>query len=382
MPDTVTYVCSHSPALTNTGQFVRPRACVYDAGVVKARLALNQITMIRNYIGIDIAASSFVSARPTLTKGFQVQTWAYQTPQQIACFVASLNPTTDHCVLEATGNYHLRLTHALLEAKVAVSVVNPLAVKRYGQMLALITKTDAQDAVLLARYGQQQQPAPYRQPTQHYYQLRQRRMVITQLQEQRQALANQLHALSVHPYPDALSQQMLQLQQAYLDESIGELQTQINQLMAQHYQSARTLLASIPGFGVVTTAVFLDALSGFEGWQEARSSKAFIKYIGLAPSHHQSGRSVRGRSAINRSGIPWLRQKLWLPACTLATRLKSDTVFKALYLRLRQGGKSFKEAIIAVMHKWVRVALAVLQSGKAFDVNFPGSPKEKLAKAL
>ena len=323
-----------------------------------------------------------MSARPRLNSGFQVQTWAAQTPDQIGRFVASLNPITDHCVLEATGNYHLRLTHALLDAGIPVSVVNPLARKRYGQMLALITKTDAQDAVLLARYGQQQRPPAYRQPDQHHYQLRQRRMVLNQLQEQRQALANQQHALSRHPFPDAVSEHILQLQQTHLQDSIAQLQAQISQLVADHYQQARTLLASIPGFGAVTTAVFVDALSGFAGWQEATAHKAFIKYIGLAPTQHQSGTSVRGGSHINRSGIPWLRQKLWLPACTLATRLKADTVFSQLYIRLRQGGKCFKAAIIAVMHKWVRVALAVLQSGKPFDAGLNLVAKENMVPAL
>ncbi|GAB2787176.1 IS110 family transposase [Rhabdobacter roseus] len=338
--------------------------------------------MITNYIGIDIAARSFVSARPTPTASYQIQRWDYQTPQQIARFIESLNPQTDQCVLEATGNYHLRLTYALLEAGISVSVVNPLSVKRYGQMLASITKTDQRDAVLLARYGQQQRPAPYRQPDQHLQYLRQRRMVLSQLQQQRQALANQQHALCVHPQPDAFSQQILDQQLVYIEQAIADLQAQINQLVADHYQQSRQLLASIPGFGTVSTAVFLEALAGFEGWQQPGASKAFVKYIGLAPTLHQSGRSVRGGSHINRSAVPWLRQKLWLPACTLAMRLKTDTVFQRLYIRLRQGGESFKEAIIAVMHKWVRVALAVLQSGKPFDPGLNLTTEENLANAL
>ena len=74
------------------------------------------------------------------------------------------SPQGDHCVMEATGKYHLRLAYALLEAGIRVSVVNPLSVKRFGQMLTSISKTDARDAVLLARYGQQQQPPCFKLP--------------------------------------------------------------------------------------------------------------------------------------------------------------------------------------------------------------------------
>jgi len=338
--------------------------------------------MIRNYIGIDIAAYSFVSAQAKPLTGYAVQTWAYKTPTQIAQFVNSLNPQTDHCVLEATGKYHLRLAHALSEANIPLSVVNPLSVKRFGQMLTSISKTDARDAVLLARYGQQQQPPAYQLAAVEQQQLAQQRMVLNQLEQQRQALLNQQHALSLEPHPDSFSQQLLADQLERLADGIAQLKARLQQLIGIEYPQAQELLKSIPGFGPVSSGVFLEALAGFTGWQAPESTKAFIKYMGLAPTIHQSGSSVRGVSHINRSGMPWLRQKLWLPVCTISIRLKGDSVFKAFYTRLRQGGKSFKQAIIAVMHKLVRVALAVLRSGQTFDTLLNLPPKENLAPAL
>lgn len=355
---------------------------MHDESRVKAHFVFNLITMITNYVGIDIAAYSFVAAQSKPTAGYSVQNWTYKTPNQIARFIATLNPQTDHCVLEATGKYHLRLVHALLEATIPVSVVNPLSVKRFGQMLTSIAKTDARDAVLLARYGQQQHPPAYRLPSVAQQQLAQQRMVLNQLEQQAQALRNQQHALSLEPNPDSFSQQMLTNQLDQLASGIAHLKARMSQLVGQHHAQAAQLLQTIPGFGPVTTTAFLEALTGFQGWQQADSTKAFVKYIGLAPTIHESGSSVRGGSHINRSGIPWLRQKLWLPVCTVAIRLTGDSVFKAFYTRLRQGGKSFKQAIIAVMHKLVRVALAVLRSGKNFDTFLNIPSKENLAPAL
>ena len=236
--------------------------------------------------------------------------------------------------------------------------------------------------MLLSRYGQQQQPPCFKLPTEEHQKLAQQRMVLNQLEQQQQALLNQQHALSVEPNPDTFCQQTLEDQVGSLREGIAQIKARMSQLVGEHYQQAIRLLGSIPGFGPLTTVAFLEVLSGFEGWQQEGSTKAFVKYVGLAPTIHQSGTSVRGASHINRSGVPWLRQKMWLPACTLATRLKADSVFRQFYNRLRQAGKSFKEAIIAVMHKLVRVALAVLRSGKEFDslVNLP--TKENLAQNL
>lgn len=351
---------------------------MHDEGAVKACFTLNPTTMVTNYIGIDMAAYSFVSAHPQPTGSFQTRSWPCRTPADLVPFINGLNADMDHCVVEATGPYHLRLVHALMQADVAVSVVNPLSVKRFSQVLANITKTDARDAVLIARYGQQFKPAAYRLPPAHQAQLGQRRMVINQLQEQRQALVNQQHVLSVQPQPDEFSQNLLTQQQLNLDDAIAQLQAQMGQLIAEHYQQAQQLLLSIPGFGPVTTSAFLEVLTGFVGWEEKGATKAFVKYLGLAPVIHQSGSSVRGGSHISRSGAPWLRQKLWMPACTLAMRLKADTVFKELYIRLRQKGKSFKEAIVAVIHKLVRVALGVLQSGQAFNPQLFLASKENL----
>lgn len=329
-----------------------------------------------------IAAHSFVCAQVKPTKGYSVDTWAYRTPGQITDFVQTLNPQSDHCVMEATGKYHLRLACALVEAGIRVSVVNPLSVKRFGQMLSSISKTDARDAVLLSRYGQQQQPPCFKLPAKEHQQLAQQRMVLNQLERQHQALLNQQHALSVEPTPDSFCQQTLEDQIGSLRAGIAQLKGRMSQLVGEHYQQALRLLESIPGFGPVTAVAFLEVLAGFEGWQQQGATKAFVKFVGLAPTIHQSGSSVRGASHINRSGVPWLRQKMWLPACTIAIRLKADSVFKQFYTRLRQAGKSFKEAIIAVMHKLVRIALAVLRSGKDFDTLLNLPTKENLAKSL
>ena len=79
--------------------------------------------------------------------------------EQISAIVQGMVPPPQ-IVCEATGPYHQGLTVALDAAGMTPAVINPLKIKRFGQSHGYRAKTDAADARLLARYGQQGQPAP------------------------------------------------------------------------------------------------------------------------------------------------------------------------------------------------------------------------------
>ena len=60
-----------------------------------------------------------------------------------------------HCVMEAIGYNHYQLAYYLLENSIAVSVENPLAVKRFIQMKLSKIKTDKSDSKLICEYAKQ-----------------------------------------------------------------------------------------------------------------------------------------------------------------------------------------------------------------------------------
>lgn len=60
---------------------------------------------------------------------------------------------SSHCVMESTGVYHLRLSYYLYEKGVAVSVENPLSIKRFIQMRLTKIKTDKRDAQMVYEYA-------------------------------------------------------------------------------------------------------------------------------------------------------------------------------------------------------------------------------------
>src|SRR5580704_19756745 len=64
----------------------------------------------------------------------------------------------DHCVMEASGPYYLRLAVFLHSKGIKVSVANPLSVRRFCQMQLGRTKTDKKDAATIAAYGEMVKP--------------------------------------------------------------------------------------------------------------------------------------------------------------------------------------------------------------------------------
>lgn len=329
--------------------------------------------MALNYVGADIALETFVaSRRDGSKKGHGVET-VPNTDEGIGQWAGGLDVERDCVVMEATGVYHLRLAYALCERGIQVCVCNPLSVRRFAQMKGKFAKTDKLDAVCLMHYGEQEKPPFFSVPTATLDELRQRRTLLGQLQKRLQMSKNNLHHVEQHPRGDDFVKELLGEEIARLEEQIKLVKEKIGQAVKQDYEGQFTLLKSVPGVGDAVASAIIDAANAFQGFEKC-STKQFVKHAGLCPNARESGKSVRGRCAISRSGTPDLRAKLFLPALTLATRTKKDNPFKQLYLRLRAKGKSFKQAIVAVMHKVLRVAIAVLKSDHPYDLKVYGVP--------
>ena len=326
-----------------------------------------------DYIGIDISMEHFHASKfDPKTNQYQVKEWTCITETDLSVFANSLDKTNDWCVMEATGNYHFSLAYWLVEHGFQVSIINPLLVKRYRQMKGSITKTDKADAIFIAKYAQSESDtlSLFQIPSESLIKLSQRRMLLNSLQNQIQVIDNQIHALKYHPKADVYTKDFFEQNQLSLKSQILSVKQSISELIDQDYSQQKDLLLSIPGFGEVTSNAFIETVNTFDGIQKNNATKAFAKFVGLAPTIEHSGKSVRKQATIARSSCPLLRTKLYLPAITVCTRTKTSNIFKTFYIKLRANGKSFKEAIVAVMHKMVRVAITLIKTNTKFNPNF------------
>jgi transposase len=319
------------------------------------------------FVGVDVAAATFSACwtasssereRPvTLSNSSDGSTRLCE--QLLATGVA---PAATLVALEATSSYWVALAVALHTAGFHVAVVNPAQVRYFAKSLPRRSKTDALDAQLLKQFAAERQPVRWTPPPQVYHELRQRLLVRDGLLQMRQQARNQRHALAQWPVQIAGACDQLDAVIADLDDRIATLDAELTTVLHDGaWAESASLLASITGVGIVTSAWLLVATLNFEG---CRSADAATAYAGLAPLARESGSSVRGRAQIGHGGHARLRTALYM--ATLAAA-RFNPVIKAYYQRLRAAGKPAKVARCAAARKLLHLAWAVVTKGQPFD---------------
>lgn len=315
-----------------------------------------------HYVGIDVSQAK-------LDLAYDLPTGKYTTFQVsnqadgFACLLQRL-PAQACCVMEATGAYHCQLAFFLAEHSIPLVVANPLSVKYFAKLNLQKTKTDKADAVLLAQYGQCLQPPLWHPPADELVELKQLYSVLEQFTKQHTALTNQKKSLLLMPHYSQQAIAALDNQLAFLKQSLAEVETQLLDLLQQHYHDLNERLQSIPGIGPKTALMLIVISQGFQAFEHA---KQLIAFVGLAPRIQQSGKSVKAPAHISKQGTASLRKLLYLAAwqakrCNLACR--------QLYERLLERGKKPKLALIAVANKLIKQAFAIAKTNSIYQKDF------------
>ena len=131
------------------------------------------------YVGIDVAAESFMAAWLTPDGQPTAPITGEQTTAGFAALVHRLQATgvpsaATLVVLEATSAYWVALAVALHEAGYPVAVVNPRQAHHFFKARLRRAKTDALDARDLARLTAPLRPAPWSPHPAVYHKVRQR----------------------------------------------------------------------------------------------------------------------------------------------------------------------------------------------------------------
>ena len=259
--------------------------------------------------------------------------------------------------LEATGSYHQRLAATLQDKPVAVSVLNPAQVSYFVKSQHRRNKTDKADALWLAVYVKERQPAesyvvnPLRQSLAREIQA---------LSKDLTRLKNRLEAAEhgqVHPQVVTSLKRRI----ASLEEEKRVLENELELETRRSDGQELFLLTSIPGIGVRSACLLLAELGSVKRFATARKLVAFV---GLTPSQFESGTSVAKHSHISRLGSSYLRYILYMP-CLSAIRF--NPIIKSFFKRLVAHRKHKKAAVVACMAKMLKLIFGVLTHQKPFD---------------
>ncbi len=265
-------------------------------------------------------------------------------------------------VMEATAAYHERAARALHAAQFLVSIANAARVRKLAQGLAILTKNDRVDSVVLAHFGRLAKPRRWLPAEPVIYELS---ALILRLEDiegdmqretnrHEQACARDTTPIVIHSIEAVIRG---------LKTQRKELQTAIDAAVAGDDSLADDMrrLRSIPAIGPKTASRMLVLLRSHD-FESAREVAAFV---GLVPIERQSGVNA-GRSRLSKAGNPRLRAALYM-AAIVASKLNPD--IRDQYQRLVAAGKPKMVALGAAMRKLVHLCFGVWKSG---DVYRPG----------
>ena len=381
--------------------------------------------MHTHFCGIDISKDGFHAA---LVDGQGRPVWSRAFPMSLPGFqdlLAAVQPSTTLIGLESTGVYGLNLFSFLLDRGYDVRILNPLLIANYARLSLRQAKTDKRDALTIAEFLRQSASTLPPSPPAHdglRALARERESLSSQIVAVKNEIKRLLHILfpeslkllnpfavsslklfAAYPSKDAIAQapsealrkiwscghgrkpnlalsRLLDASRSSVGiaspayESILRSKIRILLVLNQELElvtvrlihDCRTaspqdmsLLASIKGLGEVTTAHFLAETHG----RVFSDSKKLIAFTGLDPIIKESGQ-WKGKGKISKRGNRSLRRLLFLMS-TLVVR--NNTVFRELYDRKRAEGKRYRQAVLAVAHKLLRVIHSMLHYRRPFN---------------
>lgn len=310
---------------------------------------------IKHYCGIDVSKDTIdVMSIISGHKVFENNLVGFR--ELLKCSSANT-----HFVMEATGVYHEKLAHFLFNKGYSVSVLNPMIVKRFSQMLLRSTKTDRADADMVFKYASTNDPELWEPPAAYIEACKDLNGVLSLMLKQRTALKNKYHSLQSKGCKEAKAIKCIKQSINHLNRHIEQIEEQMELYIAEHEPELYNQLKSIPGIGT-KTAVFLIVITN--GFRQFESSKQVSSYLGMSPSIRTSGSSVRGQSRITKTGNGHIRNLLFLSSFTAC---KYNPACKEMFDRITEKGKSKKLALIAVANKLIKQAFALAKSGNYFN---------------
>lgn len=304
------------------------------------------MTLYTTFIGIDIGkyeivvgfhASKSTACFQNDQKGFEAFFKAHKTLLK-SSFV----------VLETTGGYEKLFLHNLVKKGVAVHRANTRQVKAFIHSLGAKGKTDALDAIALARYGYERHDRlalykPLDKVLTLLQGLAQRRLDLNQILV---CEKNRAKAPTATTFVKQQCAQMIETIQQQIDQVTEEMEHWIQK--APELQRKRQVLEKIPGVGKIVSlqlAILLPELGHLNRRQIA-------SLVGLAPYPFESGTKVGYRRT--RGGRRDVRNILFMAGMS-AAHSKSKLGDKYRFL-LNNKGKKKMVALVAIMRNIIVIA--------------------------
>lgn len=299
------------------------------------------------FIGIDVSKSTLEGVAHV--KGTRVEAQNSEAGlKQLSQWLVAQAP--ELVVMEASGGYERLCAATLAQAGLPVVVVNARQVRAFAVATGVLAKTDAVDARVLAHFAAAVRPAVRALPDAQRQALDEimgrRRQLVGMLVMEKNRLAQ---ARNAGVRRDIKS--LIAVLEKRIQGCDGELQRHIE--ASPVWRAQEDLLRSFNGIGPVNARVLLIELPELG----TLNRKKIAALVGLAPVARDSGQ-YRGRRMI-AGGRGQVRASIYM--ATVAA-IRTNTVIRTFYQRLRGAGKPAKVALVACMRKILTILNAMMRT--------------------
>jgi transposase len=397
-----------------------------------------------HFAGIDIAAEGHVVA--VIDDDGKVVTKATEFTEDAEGYrqVLELLGPPSQCMvaMEATGHYWQNLFATLAGAGFDVALLNPLRTNRFAQENLSRTKTDAIDAMSIARFAREKRPVPTRLPDSATRALRELVRLRDRIVQDEADAARRLHRLidlcfpeftryvkdvatlisttilSKYPTAAAFPAKSRELAKLVYDGrhevgpnlakklveaarvSVGRHHDDAYRIQVQYacedIDNARRRVCELAGrieevLGKHEVGTLLTTIDGIGAQTAARlvaeignfdnfaNAGKLAAYVGSIPALRHSGkRRPHGKMSF---GNARLRCALWMP--TLVA-IRVNPWLRTYYQRLVAGGKLRKVALVAAMRKLLHAIYSVATKRRPFVPRLPDgvTPPRRVPKRV
>lgn len=382
------------------------------------RFAGVDVGAVRHYVAlVDEAGKVMQGARPfgEDAKGYEAVVKTLGSPDGLLV------------VMEATGCYWRNLFAHLVAKGYEVAVINAAVSSRFAKVELRRAKTDAVDALGLARLGRALRPEPTALPDELLTELQEvvrwRERCVQDMGDRLRQLHRQMAVafpevssllrdlssmrttcvLSRYPTAEALAAADVEelaalrydkrhrvgatLAAALVEaakRSVGSSAKAAALIVPELCEDIDRLRARIRGLDKVLgelldgheVARLLRTIPGLGAQTVARllgevgdparfdSGEALSSYVGVVPGTASSGKHQPRSASISPIGNARLRRALWMPTLTA---VRKNPWLRAFYERLVAAGKKPKVALVAAMNKLLRAVWSVAHNRRPFE---------------
>jgi len=253
--------------------------------------------------------------------------------------------------LEASGGYERPVCEVLRKANFEVALLQPRQVRGFAHYKLKRAKNDRIDAALIAQVAASlPQVRQARDPRLEKFDEHLR--LVEQLERDRARMKTRREA-----YRDKRLLRVIDAEIARVERKATAELALLSANIARHADLARrlALIKSVEGLGHRTAIALLILLPELG----LADREQIASLAGLAPFDHDSG-SYNGVRRIH-GGRPRVRRALY--AAALPASFQWNMACKAMYQRLRERGKTHKQALVACARKLLIFANTILARG-------------------